>query len=93
MWLVGCRAGFAHAQFLADGFFLVVPTGESPFLYPRGKCLDFDAVLQRKSLPGHAAGFKGIKDGFALRPGHARAAKDIGFEQMFGFRYHTARSI
>jgi hypothetical protein len=28
----------------------------------------------------HAAGFKSIEHGFALRPGHARAAKDIGFE-------------
>jgi hypothetical protein len=39
-------------------------------------------VLQREGLTGHAAGFKGIKDRFALHPGHARAAKDIGFEQV-----------
>ena len=48
--------------------------------------------MQREGLPGHP-GFKDIKDRFALRPGHARAAKDIGFDQMLGFRCATARSV
>ena len=35
-------------------------------LNPRGEGLDFDSVLERKGLPGHATGLKGIEHGFAL---------------------------
>jgi hypothetical protein len=37
-------------------------------------------MLKRECLPRHAAGFKCIENSFTLRPAHARAAKDIGFE-------------
>jgi len=36
--------------------------------------------LKVKTLSYHAAGFKSIDYGVALRSGHSRAAKDIGFE-------------
>jgi hypothetical protein len=35
-------------------------------LNPRGEGLEFDSVLERKGLTGHAAGLKGIEHGFAL---------------------------